>query len=247
MRNKIFLLLCATSAILLSCKQNDVVLPYLQISSYYPLENGRVFLYKMDSTSTTAFGGALQTHSYHIKDSFANSFLDNSGRVSFRVFRYISDTMEMQPWQYQISYYITPVTDGIELVDENNLRFIKLKSPARDGFSWLGNSYIDTRSATSLYQYMDAWNYTYANTDASFTTVMGNMDSTITVEQRNETSPEGPFDPQFYQQKNFSKEIYAKGVGLIYKEFLHWTWQTTPPPAHYESDSYGIKLNLIAV
>lgn len=247
MGKKIFIVLGFAATILSSCKQNELLLPYLQISGYYPLETGKVFIYRMDSTSTTPFGGALQTNSYHIKDSFANSFLDNSGRVSFRVFRYISDTLEVQPWQYQISYYITPVTDGIELVDDNNLRYIKIKSPARDGFSWLGNSYIDTRSANSPYQYLDAWNYIYSHTDSQFTTMMGIVDSTITVEQRDETSPEGPFDPQFYQQRNFSKEVYAKGIGLVYKEFLHWTWQTTPPPAHYESDSYGITLNLVEV
>lgn len=246
MSKKIFFILC-TASLLFSCKQNELLAPYLQISRYYPLEPGRVMIYRMDSTSTTPFGAALQTHSYHIKDSFVNTFLDNSGRVSYRVFRYITDTAETQPWQYQVSYYVTPVQDGIELVDDNNLRFIKIKSPARDGFSWQGNSYIDTRSANSPYQYMDAWNYTYSGTDSSFTTLMGAVDSTITVNQVDETSPEGPFDPEFYQQRNFSKEIYAKGIGLVYKEFLHWTWQTSPPPSHYESDSYGITLSIIEV
>lgn len=233
--------------LLFSCKEHELLQPYLQISRYYPLEPGRVMIYRMDSTSTTPFGAALQTHSYHIKDSFVNTFLDNSGRVSYRVFRYISDTAEAQPWQYLVSYFVTPVQDGIELVDDNNLRYIKIKSPARDGFTWQGNSYIDTRSAGSPYQYMDEWNYTYSNTDALFTTLMGEVDSTITVNQADETSPEGPFDPAFYQQRNFSKEVYAKGVGLVYREFLHWTWQTDPPPAHYESDSYGITLNLMKV
>lgn len=231
--------------IAVSCKKQEQPFPYLQVADYYPLQTGHTLIYRMDSTAATAFGTALVTNSYHIKDSFVNTFLDNTGRVSYRVFRYITDTLETQAWQYLTSYYITPVTDGIELVDDNNLRFIKIKSPARDGFSWQGNSYIDTRSASSLYQYMDAWNYTYSNTNESFETLMGTVDSTITVNQRDETSPEGPFDPAFYQQRNFSEEVYAKGIGLVYKEFLHWTWQTTPPPAHYETDSYGIKLNLI--
>lgn len=247
MINKVISLLFLITVVLSACKKSELPLPYLDVADYYNLQVGSVLIYRMDSTAATAFGTALITNSYHVKDSVINTFLDNEGRVSYRVFRYLNDTAEAKTWQYLFSYYVTPVYDGIELVDDNNLRFIKIKSPARDGFSWRGNSYIDTRSASSPYQYMDSWNYTYSNTDSTFETLMGTVDSTITVEQRDETSPEGPFDPLFYQQRNFSKEVYAKGIGLIYKEFLHWTWQTTPPPAHFESDSYGIKLNLIEV
>ena len=71
------------------------------------------------------------------------------------------------------------------------------------------------------------------------------MSPAVVFIKDDETSPEGPFDPDSYQQRNYSVEVYAKGIGLVYKEFLHWTWQATPPPAHYENDSYGIKLSLI--
>jgi hypothetical protein len=36
--------------------------------------------------------------------------------------------------------------------------------------------------------------------------------------------------------------VYAKGIGLIYKEFLHYEWQA---PKYLEDRTYGIKLNLI--
>jgi hypothetical protein len=47
-------------------------------------------------------------------------------------------------------------------------------------------------------------------------------------------------------KKSFSKEVYAKGIGLIYKEFIRWTYQ--PPTAvnkYFQEGSFGIKLNLI--
>ncbi len=231
---------------LYSCKKDDLISKQ-NLLDYYLLQVGKVFIYRLDSTVTAPFGTALLLKSYHAKDSIASLFNDNLGRESYTVYRFTTDTLEQFPWQYQSTYYITPTDETIELTDDNNLRFIKLKLPVRNNFSWQGNSYIDTRSANSAYQYLDGWNYTYSEVNMPYTVLKGMLDSTVTVLQRDETSPEGPFDPQFYQQRNYSVEIYGKGVGLIYKDFLHSTWQTTPEPAHYENDSYGIKLNLIEV
>lgn len=219
----------------------------ISVKDYYPQQIGKVFIYRLDSTALSSFGAALSVSSYHIKDSTSETFNDNTGRLSYIVNRYISDTLESQTWQYMFTYYVTPTENTVEVMDDNNLRFLKLASPVQNDFSWQGNTFIDTRSANSPYQYLDGWNYTYQNINSKYTTIKGEIDSTITVLQRDETSPEGPFDPQFYQQRNYSSEVYAKGIGLIYKEFLHWTWQTTPPPAKYADDSYGITLNLIAV
>jgi len=94
---------------------------------------------------------------------------------------------------------------------------------------------------------MDGWVYTYQNINTPFTTRKGVIDSTLTVAQIDDLSPPGDFDPSAFQQRTYSTETYAKGIGLIYKEFLHWTWQPTPSPSQYQKDSYGIKLNLVEV
>lgn len=226
-------------------KQDDFNLSSIQL--YYPLSPGRVLIYDMDSIIPAPFGSSLFEKSYHAKDSIADTFLDNTNRLSFTVYRFVTDTLESQPWAYRSTYYVTPTSESIELVDDNNLRYIKLRSPVREGYSWKGNTFIDTRSASTAFQYLDGWEYIYQQVNQPFAVASGTIDSTITITQVDETFPEGPFDPQFYQQKNYSVEVYAMGVGLIYKEFLHWTWQTTPPPARYEDNSYGIKLNLIKV
>lgn len=228
-----------------SCTKTDVLSSSIKAENYYPVSVGRVWIYRLDSTNIPAFGTSLVTNSYHIKDSVGNAFIDNTGRNSWVVYRFITDTLEQAPWQSLSSYYITPTANTVEVVDDNNLRFIKLATPVREGFTWPGNSYIDTRSATTPYQYLDGWNYMYKNVDSPYTTLAGIIDSSVTVFQHDETSPEGPFDPQFYQQRDYSIEVYANGVGLIYKNFLHWVWQPTPEPARYADGSYGIILNLI--
>ena len=232
--------------VLFSCKK-DQIPGYANAADYYPLQNGRVWFYRLDSTIISPFGTELIVHSYHLKDSVGTSFFDNDGRTSWPVYRFITDTLETTPWQNISTYYITPTQNDVEVVDDNNLRFIKLVSPVTEGKSWMGNSYIDTRSATTPFQYLDGWDYMYDSVNMPYTTFAGTFDSSVVVHQQDETSPEGDFDPQYYQQRNFSVEVYVHNTGLIYKNFLHWTWQPTPPPAGYDDDSYGIILNLIRI
>jgi hypothetical protein len=232
--------------IFFSCKKYDSQV-FLSASAYYPLDSGTVWFYRLDSTTIPAFGTSLIMRSYHVKDSVGSSFYDNTGRESWLVYRFITDTLEENPWQSLSTYYVTPTTNDVEVVDDNNLRFIKLISPVSEGRTWSGNSYIDTRSFSSLFPYLDGWQYEYDSVNLPFQTLAGIVDSSITVKQADETSPEGPFDPQYYQQRDYSVEVYACNKGLIYKNFLHWTWQPTPEPARYEDGSYGIVLNLLRV
>jgi hypothetical protein len=234
------------TTILFSCKKNDTSF-FLSASSYYPVQAGNVWVYRLDSIKISDFGTSLVTTSYHLKDSAGTSFLDNTGRESWPVYRFITDTLEIDPWNSISTYFVTPTAKDVEVVDDNNLRFIKLISPVSTGSSWNGNSYIDTRSANTGYQYLDGWEYVYDSVNLPYSTLAGIIDSSITVKQIDETSPEGPFDPQYYQQRNYSEEVYAYNKGLIYKNFLYWTWQPTPPPPRYEDDSYGIVLNLLRI
>ena len=233
--------------LLISCKKEESPDTYLNASAYYPLKSGNLWIYRFDSTTTPPFGTSLVVHSYHLKDSAGISFLHNSARESWPIYRFITDTLEENPWRSISTYYVTLAGKNVEVVDDNNLRFIKLASPVSTGITWSGNSYIDTRSANTPYQYLDGWQYSYDSVNLPYNTLAGVVDSSVTVRQQDETSPEGPFDPQYYQQRNYSVEVYAYNKGLIYKNFLHWTWQPTPLPPHYEAGSYGIILNLIRI
>ena len=230
----------------ISCTKQDTISSSVKASNYYPVAAGKVWVYRLDSTTTPDFGTSLVIHSYHVKDSIAGSFSDNTNRLSWIVYRLITDTLEQNPWQSLSTYYITPTANSIELLDDNNLRFIKLVAPVVQGKTWQGNSYIDTRSITSDVQYLDGWNYTYTAVDSPYTTLAGVIDSSVIVFQQDETSPDTAFNPDYFQQRDYSIEVYAKNTGLIYKDFLHWIWQPgDQQPGAYQEGSYGIRLNLI--
>lgn len=232
------------SILLLSCKKENQKLSTISISEAYPLAVGKTFIYKLDSTIPVDFGKKLEVHSYFAKDSIESSFIDATGKTSFRIYRYlrpITDTLNLLPWQFLATHVATINGNTIEYV-ENNLRFIKLVDPISYNTSWKGNSYINTQQPYGFY-YLDDWNYHYTNVEEPFTVIKQKFDTTYTVLQNDEQTP-AVFNDQVLNDKKFGKEVYAKGVGLIYKEFMFYIWQTTPKPA-FQDDSYGIKLNLI--
>lgn len=231
---------------LYSCKKESETLQTFPITDYFPLVVGKTYLYRLDSTVPASFGATLVVRSYQAKDTVESTFTDNEGRTSYRIFRFTRDTAGLEPWSFAATYFATPTDKWIEYVD-NNLRFVKLHAPVVEGYSWLAHSFIDTRSLNSTVGYLDDWEYEYRNVNAGYTVLNTNYDSTVTVFQHDETTPDGPFDPNLEVQiRSYGLEVYAKGIGLIYKEFLYWNWQRNPPPPKYQDASFGVKLQLIS-
>lgn len=243
-RNAFISLVVVLLLILNSCKKETETFSSASINDYAALQVGKVYLYRLDSTVLASFGTALIVKSYQAKDSIESTFTDNQGRPSYRIFRYTRDTLAAQPWRFAATYFATIANQSLEFVD-NNMRFIKLKLPITEGYQWKAHTYIDTKSFSTTVRHLDDWEYEYQNVSQPYMVLNKTYDSTLTVLQHDETTPPGPFSPNNYQQRNFGQEVYAKGVGLIYQEFLHWTWQTSPKQA-YEDGSYGIRLRLIS-
>lgn len=239
MKRGMYLLLIVFA--LFSCKKQTQSLNIIALNDLYPISVGKVFIYKLDSINTADFGEKLVTNSYHAKDSVESTFLDASQRTSFRIYRYTRDTLDVQDWAFAGTYYSTITNEKVE-VNDNNLRFITLANPVSYNTVWLGNSYINT-VLPSPYYFLDNWSYQYQNINSPFTCLKGNIDSTTTVLQQDYQVPQSGFDAAQYNEKNYSIEVYAKGIGLIYKDFLHYVWQ--PNTRTYQDDSYGIRLNLI--
>ena len=117
----------------------------------------------------------------------------------------------------------------------------------------MGNEFINTTTpdanGNTPYQFLDGWQYIYENSNQPYTGLKGVFDSTYTVLQQNQLLPNLPIGTVPYQTNNYSIEVYAKNTGLIYKYFLHWTWQTnsyTDNALSNDGLSYGFRMNLIA-
>ena len=227
-----------------SCSKQLEVLKLTPLSDYYPLQAGKYITYNLDSTVFINFGTKDTVINYQVQDRVDSQITDNLGRPAYRIYRYIRKNSS-QAWTPNNTFLAIPTNNSIEFV-ENNLRFQKLVLPIENGTTWKGNSYIDAYSLNSTLKYLDDWDYSYDSVGA--TIKLGNIpvSNSIKVNQRDEFLGQDPKLPTTqYAEKNYSVEKYAKGVGLVYKEFLHWEFQGTQPgrPAYYTG--YGVKLTII--
>ena len=226
-----------------ACSKNEE-LSLVPITELYPLQVGKVFYYRLDSTVVASNKQQLLKRSYNAKDSIESQYLDNTGRKTFRIFRYLRDTLtpisNNSNWKFTFTYRATFDTNRVEYVD-NNLRFVTLTNPVKEGSQWKGTQYINT-GFLAPYTFYDGWNFEYQNVGQGYTVKKGTIPDTYTVFQQDITSPNIPFNTANFQTKDYSIEVYAKGIGLIYKDFLHWVYQ---PSNYFQDESFGIRLSLI--
>ena len=245
MRKAVFLLSLIAVLIFSACKKSTEDFKIASLNDYYPLQVGKYITYNLDSSVVYQnFGSSIVVLSYQVKYLIDARITDNLGRPAYRIIRYIRKTPAL-PWAPDNTFLAIPTENSIEFV-ENNFRYLKLKLPLTEGFSWKGNSYIDTYSLNSNVKYLDDWDYTYDSLNVTSKIGALSVDSTIKVSQRDETIG-NPFNPNSYSERNIGVEKYAKGIGLVYRKFLHTEYQppTTGHPGAFADASYGITLSLI--
>lgn len=239
------LLLSALVFGIVGCEKKDDFVSE-PLSDYLNLKIGSFVRYRLDSTRFINFGQKDTVIKYQAKDVVDAEIVDGLGRPSYRVIRYLRDTAGLEAWRPDGTYMITPTRESVEII-ENNFRYLKLKLPIVEGFSWKGNSYISTQSSDKdwVYRFMDDWDYTYENVGQPFN-VLNNQTvaSTVTVSQRDDLAG-FPNDPGLYSEYTFSKEVYGKGIGLVYRDFLHWEYQPPTGGNPGYKEGFGIKLVMI--
>ncbi|HWR33418.1 MAG TPA: hypothetical protein VN451_07830 [Chitinophagaceae bacterium] len=235
---------------ILSCnKKEDFVTD--QLKDYIPLIPGKYISYRLDSMVFTNFGRNTEVHKYQVKDVVDALITDNLGRPSYRVFRFIRDSVDAsswtpaQPWSNSGTYFITPLFDQFELI-ENNLRFIKLHLPVTNAYNWKGNKYLPTDPYGPLFNFsnddnMADWDYYYDGNTSSFSYKGNNYTDVRSIEEVNESFNVPITTPSAYAAKSRSVEKYSKNIGLVYREHELWEYQpNTGNPAGPYKTGFGI-------
>ena len=238
---KFVLLTClAASALLMhSCKDESGVVDTAPIEDYSPFVVGKYITYQLDSIVPVNFGASLITRTYEVKYVVDAAITDADNRPSYRIVRYIKKPNNS--WESDATFLATPTTNGLEFV-ENNLRYVKLRLPIRDGYDWPDNTHIDTYSLSSQVKYLADWDYTYDSVGVNTTVGTYDLEDAIKIDQRDEIIG-NPSDPNSYSEINYGMEKYAKGIGLVYRRFLHTEYQ--PGTGKYSDGSYGVTMTMI--
>lgn len=211
----------------------------MNMADYYPLQVGKFISYKLDSTVFTNLGTQREIKTYFVQDLIDAVVKDNLGQDTWRIRRKIRSTTDTTQWLDNATFLVTPGAKRIEFT-ENNLRFIKLINPVSPSVSWKGNSYINV--IDDFLRFYENWDYNYDKISEPYTVNGKTFPETITVNHIDQTDG-NPNDKRFFYEVTRSSEVYAKGIGLIYKDFLHEFWQ--PNSANYQNNSFGVRLTIL--
>jgi hypothetical protein len=243
MNKKLLFSIVLTAILFTACKKETEQVNIAAISDYAPLVIGKYITYNLDSFVFTSFGTKDTTISYQLKHTVDAAITDNLGRPAFRIVQSIRKN-NSQPWVINNTYTAVNTGTSFEFV-ENNLRYIKLKQPFTNSFTWKGNSYIETTATNPSgpsFLYLNDWDYVYDSVNTSMSIAGLNFANTIKVNQRDEIIG-NPADAASYSEINFGAENYAEGIGLIYRKFLHVEYQPPTSSTGYRT-GYGVTLTI---
>ncbi|HNW69154.1 MAG TPA: hypothetical protein PKI01_02030 [Bacteroidales bacterium] len=181
-----------------SCKK-ETAEPVEMGYKYFPVNTGHWVIYNVDSISYNDFTGETDSFRYQIKEYVESVFIDNSGRTSQRLERYIRYS-ETADWTIKDVWFETLTASCAERVEEN-LRMVKLIFPVEESQTWDGNAYNTLGAQT--YKFQDV------HTPAVINNV--SLDSTLTVIQKSSTT---------LISEDFQQEIYSVNIGMVYKKYV---------------------------
>lgn len=206
MRNvRYILFFCSALGVLVySCKKDTKAVQTIDMGyNYFPDDVNSYVIYEVDSTWQDDKSGVDTAFRYLLMEKIESAFIDNSGRPALRIERYkkIYNAVvpyDSMPWSSPKIWYANLTATTAEKVEEN-IRYIKLTFPAREGKEWDGNTF------NTLGQKY----YEIISVDEPETVNSVSFDSVITVLQNKQID---------FIQYVYEVEKYARNVGLVYKE-----------------------------
>jgi hypothetical protein len=234
-----------------SCKRKTEELNTEKISEYLPLQVGKYITYRLDSLVYLQAGRAEETHYFEEKHVVDAMLADNLGRPAYRVYRFTRDTLGTGPWTSAGSYFVTPLEQSLEFI-ENNLRSIRLTLPIIQDHSWKGNRFMPDDPYTTLFgsefgndDFIEDWDYTYEGIGESIVLKGQAINDVLTVKGVDE-AVNVPITPGVdYAYINYSVDKYAKGIGLVYQEMIMWEYQAIPGGPTPFKRGFGIRRVMI--
>lgn len=241
-RNKILPTVVLMSMVAFACETKLVDTAFTDATDYYPLETGRYVVYQMDSIIYRETV-PTDTISYELKELIGDAYYDNEGKLTYKIERYTSEP-GLNEWILRETWSASYSNSRLER-NEQNLRFIRLISPVVDGASWEGHVYLGDLSAQPVLEqcnnleFLNGWDFTYEEVGLPATIGGLQFDETLLVRQTGE---------QNLIEFNECEERYAKGVGLVYRYFRHYTTQNICPECIWEENvecGYSVKLTVL--
>lgn len=217
-----FLLLAFTLTVaLFSCKKADDKPAAPKASQeYYPLQKGKWVIYDVDSTIWDDVLCIKRFYHYQIRHTVADTFTDDKGRLSYRMETAIRKRVQ-DDWTQHQSFYVTNTEVTLEM-NYDRLTYVKMIYPIVENETWKGNVNILTKDP--IYNFYENWDYKYQYVKYPFNTGFKVFDNTVTIEHIDAATSDPELYPEVYASRTRSKEVFASGVGMVFREYYRWTY-----------------------
>ena len=181
---------------------------------YFPLEIGKYRDYSVDSTTYDIgpTGDVIKTNSItYVREEVQDTITDNLGRPGFKIERFVRSNLT-DPWIIKDVWMMIRTDEQAESLEEN-LRFIKMVFPLKEGVVWDGNRYIDETTMINIagetVEVFKSWEYEVEFVGEPIAVNNEFYDEAVEITQA---------DNENLIELRYSKEQYVKGIGLAYKE-----------------------------
>jgi hypothetical protein len=186
---------------------------------YFPTDLGSFVEYEVEEVEYDPVNPPA-TSNYQIREDITESFTDIEGKDAFRVERYRRDN-GLQAWDLD-SVWVVQRTANQGIRIENNQVFVKMAFPVSTGLKWNGNTY----------NHLDEDEYEITALDKSFSINEQNFAKSLKVIQADDSS---------LVSLDRRQEVYARGVGLVYRFQRQVVYCTEPACLGLGKIEFGIQ------
>jgi hypothetical protein len=202
--------------LIISCGENVTETFEQNGKDYYPLAIGKSITYNVDSViydpEATGFV-KIDTTKWQFREDIVDTFKGIDGKTQYKIERF---ERRLGTTKWVIGKVLSAsVTDQYALRDEDNLRFVKFPISFLEKTSWNGNAFNDSLkviiAGELLELFSKKWDYQIESFGKSETIGGKVFDDVLTVVAKT--------DPKILTETRSTVEKYAKGVGLVSREF----------------------------
>jgi hypothetical protein len=202
--------------LIISCGENVTETFEQKGKDYYPLSIGKSITYNVDSVIYDPEPNGfvkIDTTKWQFREDIVDTFKGKDGKIQYRIERF---ERRRGTTIWTIGKVLSAsVTDQYALRDEDNLRFIKFPMAFLEKTSWNGNIFNDSVriiiAGELLELFSKKWDYQIESFGKSETIGGKVFDDVLTVVAKT--------DPKILTETRSTIEKYAKGVGLVSREF----------------------------
>ena len=217
--------------ILVSCTTSQDPIQNIGLD-YFPLKVGAYQIYAVDETQITK--SVEQKFVYELKVQIVDSAINQEGGYTYTIQRQKRNSIAF-PW-VNLDPLTARIANRQSIITEGNTSFAKLMFPAANGLEWDGNAFNNLGGEQSCGENKDrpCDIYRMENLGNEFTAISGmTFAETLTVIQND--------NRDLIVNQDVRREVYARNIGLIYKESVVLTYCTDTPCLAKQKIDVGFK------